>query len=126
MIPSSSASSLRARLLFAAAAALLSLSACGSAKTVTPSALAAGSSTYDAESVSVSGTVKNPHQRTTRRGHLLAYQLCDTACVNVVQFGDATVDDGSTASVTGTFHASFGRVRQIQNVIVVGGRGGRH
>jgi hypothetical protein len=128
MISSSSTSSLRARLLFAAAAAaaLLSVTACGSAKTVTPSALAAGSSTYDGESVNVSGTVKNPHQRATRRGHLLAYQLCDTACVNVVQFGDATVDDGSTASVTGTFHASFGRIRQIQNVIVVGGRGARH
>ena len=99
------------------------LAACGGgAKTVTPSALAASPATYDGESVSVSGTAKDPQTRTTKRGHLVLYQLCDTACVHVVQFGDATVTDGSAVSVTGMFRASFGRVKHIENVVVVGGR----
>jgi hypothetical protein len=99
------------------------LTACGGgAKAVTPSALAASPATYDGASVSVSGTAKDPRTRTTKRGHLVFYQLCDTACVNVVQFGDATVTDGSSVSVTGMFRASFGRVKRIENVVVVGGR----
>ena len=99
------------------------LAACGGgAKTVTPSALAASPATYDGESVSVSGTAKDPQTRTTKRGHLVFYQLCDTVCVHVVQFGDATVTDGLPVSVTGMFRASFGRVKHIENVVVVGGR----
>ncbi|MGA8532793.1 MAG: hypothetical protein WB615_01650 [Candidatus Tumulicola sp.] len=112
---------LGARLLLSTIA--LTAAACGAgAKTATPSALASAPSTYDGEPVNVSGTAKNPHTRHTRRGQLLLYQLCDASCVNVVQFGSAGVDEGSTVSVTGTFHATFGRVRQISNVVVVGGR----
>ena len=102
---------------------MLALAACGGgAKSVTPSALASSPATYDGQSVSVSGTAKDMRTRETRRGHLVLYQLCDSACVNVVQFGDATVTDGSTVSVTGMFRAAFGRVKRIQNVVVVGGR----
>lgn len=111
-------------------AAILAVSlliGCSGAKaaSVTPTALANAPSTYDTQSVSVSGTVKNPRTRKTRRGTAVMYQLCDSACINVFQFGDnAAVTDGSTASVTGMFHASFGRVHQINNVVVVGGRPG--
>lgn len=102
---------------------MLGLAACGGgAKTVTPSALAASPATYDGESVNVSGTAKDPRTRETRRGQLVIYQLCDSACVHVVQFGDATVTAGSPVSVTGMFRASFGRVKRIENVVVVGGR----
>lgn len=120
--------SFRAPLLCAALLAVALTTACGGgAQSATPSSLAASPTTFDGTTVSVSGTVKAPHTRKTRRGTALMYQLCDSACINVFQFGaDATtVAEGSTASVTGTFHASFGRVRQITNVLVVGGRGGR-
>jgi hypothetical protein len=117
-------SSWSARLLLAIGV-LTAATACGNgSKAVTPSALLASPATYDGESVSVSGTAKDPRTRQTRRGRLLLYQLCDAACINVVQFGDANVNDGSSASVTGTFHATFGRVRHISNVVVVGGRRG--
>jgi len=58
---------------------------------------------------------------------MLRFQLCDAQCINVVEFGDAAaagVTEGQTVSVTGSFHATFGRVRQMENVLVVGGRPG--
>jgi len=90
------------------------------AKQVAPSALVGSASTYDGKSVSVSGTVRHPHQRQTARGEVVRYQLCDSGCIHVVQFGNATVTDGSTASVAGTFHADFGKRRHTKDVLVVG------
>jgi hypothetical protein len=114
-----------------AAAALLatslSLAACGgsSAASATPSALASSPSTYDGQSVSVNGTAKNPHARKMKRGGVAyMYQLCDAQCINVIQFGANPVTDGTSIAVTGTFHATFGRVHQQNNVLVVGGRAG--
>ncbi|HTU83223.1 MAG TPA: hypothetical protein VMF61_13895 [Candidatus Acidoferrales bacterium] len=113
--------------LLASAALLLAFGAgCGSkAQAATPSALVANPTNFDGETVNVSGTAKNPLTR-TRRGHtFLTYQLCDSQCIRVVQFGaTATVADGSPVSVTGTFHESFGRVRRFSNVLMVGGRPG--
>jgi hypothetical protein len=112
---------------FAAYAALLAFAATAcsqSAQTATPSAIAQSPSTYDGQSLSVSGTAKDPKTRKTRRGQLLTFQLCDSACINVVEFGDATVADGATVSLTGMFHETFGRVRRMNNVLMVGGRPG--
>jgi outer membrane lipoprotein-sorting protein len=96
-----------------------------SSQSVAPSALAANPSTYDGESVTVSGTVKNPTTRQTRRGTATAYQLCDSACINVIEFGNANVSDGSQVTVSGRFRASFGREQTMTNVLLVGGhRGG--
>lgn len=103
-------------------AALLLASCGGGAKQVTPSALASDAATYDGQSVSVSGTAKNPHTRKTRRGSAVMYDLCDTQCIHVFQFGNTSVTDGSAVTVTGMFRQSFGRIRQISNVLLVGGR----
>jgi hypothetical protein len=123
----SSVRSFYVRLLFAALAATPALAACGGgAKQVTPSGLVNDASTYDGQTVTVSGTAKNPETRKTRRGTAVMYQLCDTNCIHVFQFGSTTpVTDGATVSVTGMFRASFGRMQQINNVVIVGGRGGR-
>jgi len=114
------------RLLFAAAG-VLAIAACGGgAKAVTPTALAGDPTTYDGQSVAVSGTAKNVHTRKTRRGTALMYDLCDSSCIHVFQFGSSTtVAEGSAVNVTGTFRQSFGRMQRIDNVLVVGGRGGR-
>lgn len=102
---------------------LASSVACGhSAQTVAPSALSADPSTYDGQDVTVSGTVKNPGTRQTRRGTATTYQLCDNACINVVQFGGTGVADGSKLTVAGRFRATFGRQTAITNVLIVGGR----
>jgi hypothetical protein len=89
-----------------------------------PSAVVAAASTYDTKSVTVTGTVKSLERHQGPRGPVTSYQLCDTQCVNVVQFGDAgtAVADGSTQTVTGKFRASVSRGQQtMTNVIMVGG-----
>jgi hypothetical protein len=119
----------RAAMAGCAALAILGGTACGSkAQSASPSALAGDPTTYDGQTVSVSGTAKDPHTRTMRHGGTaMMYQLCDTACIHVFQFGDSTVTDGASVIVTGTFHATFGRVKQTSNVLLVGTRpGGSH
>jgi hypothetical protein len=117
---------LRAAITYAALlAAIASTIACAhSNQAVAPSALAANPSNYDGQDVTVSGTVKNPTTRQTRRGTATAYQLCDSACINVIAFGSANVSDGSQATVSGHFRATFGRQHVMNNVLVVGGHMG--
>jgi hypothetical protein len=110
--------------LVAAITSLLFVSAgCGhSAESVTPSGITANPANYDEADLTVTGTARNPTTRQLRRGTATTYQLCDTACINVVQFGAANVTDGSKVTVSGRFHTSFGRRRIMSNVLVVGGR----
>jgi hypothetical protein len=116
----------RASVLACALLVLTFGAGCGSkAQATTPSGLTGDPATYDGQIVSVSGTAKNPRTRKLRRGGTaVTYQLCDSTCIHVFQFGDGSVTDGSTVSVTGTFHATFGRVRQTSNVLLVGTRPG--
>ncbi|HEX3368795.1 MAG TPA: hypothetical protein VHS56_04390 [Candidatus Cybelea sp.] len=105
------------------AAAIASVTACGhSSQTVALSAVSADPSSYDQQDITVSGTAKDAVTRQTRRGTATRYQLCDTACINVIAFGASGVADGSKQTVTGRFHTSFGRRRVLSNVLVVGGR----
>jgi hypothetical protein len=123
MVTMSFSSTPRLQTYIGVIAASLALAACGGgAKSATPTQLSTSATDYDGQSVSVSGTAKDPHVRTTKRGQMVRYQLCDSACVNVVQFGDTSVADGTQVTVTGFFHQSFGRIRKISNVVVVGGR----
>jgi hypothetical protein len=99
------------------------LASCGhSSQSVAPSGLASNPSNYDDQDVTVTGTAKNPRTRQMRRGTATIYQLCDSSCINVVQFGEANVTEGSQVTVSGRFHQSFGRRMTITNVLVVGGR----
>jgi hypothetical protein len=87
-----------------------------------PSAVVGAASTYDNKTVTVSGTVKNLKTKSTQRGTMNSYELCDTQCVNVVQFGTATVTEGSTQTVSGHFRASVSRNGMtMTNVIMAGG-----
>jgi hypothetical protein len=96
---------------------------CGRAsQAVAPSVVASNPSNYDEQDVTVSGTAKNPTTRQMRRGTVTMYQLCDNSCINVVQFGAASITEGSQVSVSGRFHQSFGRRMHMSNVLVVGGR----
>lgn len=101
---------------------MAALTACAHPSAIAPSALAAKSSTYDKQDVTVTGTVKNPTAHQFRRGAATTYQLCDSTCVNVLQFGTANVSDGDQQTVSGRFFHVFGRRFHMQDVIVVGGR----
>jgi hypothetical protein len=109
--------------LWFALAAVALTTACGhNSQSVAPSAVAGNPSSYDEQDITVSGTAKNPVTRHMRRGAATTYQICDTACVNVIQFGEASIADGSQQTVTGRFHTTFGRRRHLTDVLVVGGR----
>lgn len=118
---------LRAAMRYLLLAAVASTVACAhTSQSVAPSALAANPANYDGQSVTVSGTVKNPTARETRRGTATAYQLCDNACINVIEFDNTNVSDGSQVTVSGRFRASFGRQQTITNVLLVGGHTGHY
>ncbi len=102
--------------------ALASTVACGHTTQVAPSSLAANPADYDGQSVTVSGTAKNPTAMQMRRGTATTYQLCDSACITVIAFGDTNISDGSQVTTSGRFRASFGRKQMMTNVLIVGGR----
>ena len=95
--------------------------ACGHAsQSVAPSTLAANPSTYDGQDLTVSGQAKHPHRM--RRRAAMVYQLCDTACINVIDFDSANVSDGGQVTVSGHFRSSFGP--RAVNVLIIGQRPG--
>jgi hypothetical protein len=114
--------------LVAVAALLIATITAGLADApLAPSALIAGSSTYDGQDVTVAGTIKNVQTKDGPRGTMTQYQLCDTQCVNVIQFGSATVTQGQTQTVTGRFRASVDRGPvKAQDVIMIAPAGGWH
>ncbi|MGB6714962.1 MAG: hypothetical protein WBE30_15170 [Candidatus Cybelea sp.] len=90
--------------------------------TVAPSALIAGPSTYDGQTVTVTGTVQNFMSKTTAMGHFSGYQLCDTKCINVIDKTNQQHSNGTTATVTGMFHASFKAPHKTwSNALLIGG-----
>ncbi len=110
-----------AALLIASSFAVAALTAgCGYGhRTTSPSELEKNPSSFDGQTVTVSGTVRNPGTRERRRGVVEMYELCDSACVNVVQFGEVKVSDGSQLTVTGRFRSSSRRRHGMANTIVV-------
>jgi hypothetical protein len=117
--------SLRAAAYVSLMAAAALTVACGhTSQSVAPSALAANPSNYDGQNLTVSGTAKNPTASRMRRRTATVYQLCDSACINVIEFDNPNVSDGSQVTVSGHFRASFGRKHAMSNVLIVGGRMG--
>lgn len=101
---------------------LVATTGCGhSRQSVTPTALVTNPSQYDGQDIMVGGTAHGPRQREMRRGTATIYQLCDTNCINVVEFGNSNISDGSQVTVSGRFRAIFGRQQKLTNVVVVGG-----
>jgi hypothetical protein len=97
------------------------------AAALAPSAVIAGASNYDKQDVTVTGTIKNVQTKTGQRGPMTTYQLCDTQCVNVVQFGTPTLTAGQSQTITGRFRSSVKHGdMQMQNVIMIAPPGGWH
>ena len=90
------------------------------AAALAPSALLAGTSTYDGKTVTVTGTVSKYQTQKTAMGTVAGFQLCDSACVTVIDQTAATHANGSMATVSGTFETTFkGPMRTFHNVIVI-------
>jgi cytochrome c-type biogenesis protein CcmE len=92
--------------------------------TLAPSTVTAATTNYDGQSITVTGTVKNIQTRQMKRGGTLTtYDLCDTACISVVDFTTPTLKEGDTHVVTGKFQTSVPRFHET-NVVTVGGMAG--
>jgi hypothetical protein len=90
------------------------------AAALAPSAILASTSTYDGKAVTVSGTVSKYQTQNTAMGKVAAFQLCDSACVTVIDQTAAARADGSKATVSGTFETTFkGPMRTFHNVVLI-------
>lgn len=72
---------------------------------ITPADLLAHGATYDGQHVSVTGTAGNVVHKTSRRGNAYTtFDLCSgTSCVHVFEFGNASVAEGASITVNGTY-----------------------
>jgi hypothetical protein len=77
------------------------------AATLAPSAVVAGASTYNGQTVTVSGKVSNFQSKNTALGQFTAFQLCDAQCINVLDKTSQPHANDTMATVTGTFHSTF-------------------
>ena len=95
------------------------------ADAVSPDTILANPSQYDTQSVTVTGTAKNVTTRQSRRGTVVRYDLCGTACLHVIDFTGATVTEGAATTVTGSFRAHIDTGRfSADNTVMVGSRPG--
>lgn len=93
------------RAILAALVAAIPLAAV--AATFAPSAIMANPSSYDGKSITVSGKVTGFQTSQTMMGKVAGFKLCDSACITVIDETAQSRTDGSTATVTGTFHVTF-------------------
>jgi hypothetical protein len=90
------------------------------AGTLAPSTIAAAPSTYDGKSVSVSGKVTGFQTSQTPMGQVAGFQLCDSKCIVVIDESNHARSNGSSATVTGTFHSTFkGPRKTFTNAVVI-------
>jgi hypothetical protein len=102
-------------------ATILSLApAIALAAALAPSAIVANPSSYDGKTVTVSGKVTGYQVSSTPMGKAAGFQLCDSKCVVVIDKIAQSRTDGTTATVTGTFHTTFkGPRRTFNNAVVI-------
>jgi hypothetical protein len=107
---------------FFLAAVLAALPIAALAATLAPSALAGTPATYDNQTVTVAGTVQDVRSHNTEAlGQVTAFQLCDTKCINVFDKTNQSRTAGSSATVTGQFHATFKAPKKTwNNVLIIG------
>jgi hypothetical protein len=91
------------------------------AAALAPSTIVASPSAYDGKSVTVTGKVSNFQTSSTPMGAVAGFQLCDSKCVVVIDKTNHSQSNGATATVTGTFHATFkGPRKTFTNAVVIG------
>jgi hypothetical protein len=105
---------------FILTAFVLASSVAALADALAPSAIVASPSTYDGKTVTVTGKVTNFQTSHTMMGDVAGYQLCDTKCIVVIDESNHAQTNDSSATVTGTFHATFKAPRKtFTNAVVI-------
>jgi hypothetical protein len=88
---------------------------------ISPSTILADPSSYEGKPVSVLGKVASFQSQKMGSATVTSFQLCDTACVQVIdQTGASQYADGDQATASGTFHATIKGPRlTFNNVILI-------
>ncbi|HEV3153966.1 MAG TPA: hypothetical protein VGZ02_09200 [Candidatus Baltobacteraceae bacterium] len=90
------------------------------AAVLTPSAILENPASYEGKDVTVSGTVSHLQVSKTLFKKVTGFQLCDTACIVVIDQTNASHKDGEQATVSGTFQTEFkGPKRTFKNVVLI-------
>jgi hypothetical protein len=90
---------------------------------LTPSTVVGAPATYDGQTITLAGTVQNLKTKNTEAmGQVTVFELCDTKCIHVFDKTNQTRSNGSSATLTGMFHASFKTPKKTRkNVLIIGG-----
>ena len=85
-----------------------------------PSAIAGAPAKFDRQQVTVLGIVGAIAVRAIPGGAITQFTLCDSRCINVVEFNRPSFVAGQSLTVAGTFHQIFSNgLIQARNVVIV-------
>ncbi|HTZ53782.1 MAG TPA: hypothetical protein VMB20_01870 [Candidatus Acidoferrum sp.] len=91
------------------------------ASLLAPSGILGAPAHFERQNVTVLGMVKAVAAQQISGGWITQFALCDSRCINVVEFSKPAVVVGQSVTVTGTFHTIFSRGPiQARNCVVVG------
>lgn len=90
------------------------------ANVLAPSGVLASPDKFERKSVTVIGFVQGIVVRAIPGGYITQFDLCDSRCIEVVEFSKPSFRPGQSLTVAGTFHTTFSNgVIQARNVVVV-------
>jgi len=90
------------------------------ANVLAPSGILATPNQFERKSVTVLGIAANIVVRPIQGGVVSQFSLCDSRCINVVEFSKPKFVPGQSITVSGIFHSIFSNgIIQARNVIVV-------
>jgi cytochrome c-type biogenesis protein CcmE len=89
--------------------------------TLAPSGILAAPAHFERRTVTVLGIVQQVSAQQLPGGWVTQFALCDSRCINVVEFSRPAFVVGQSVTVTGIFHTIFSRgIVQARNCVVVG------
>ena len=96
------------------------LAALAPSSILAPSGILAAPAKYERKNVTVLGIVQGIAMRAIPGGVITQFALCDSRCINVVEFSKPNFYVGQSLTVAGTFHQIFSNgIIQARNTVVV-------
>ena len=91
------------------------------ASVLAPSGILGAPAKFERQNVTVLGVVEGVSTRQIPGGWITQFALCDSRCINVVEFNKPTISVGQSVTVAGTFHTIFSSgIVQARNCVIVG------
>jgi hypothetical protein len=90
------------------------------ANVLAPSGILAAPAQFERKSVTVLGIVRGIAVRPIPGGAVTQFSLCDSRCINVIEFSRPAFTLGQSLTISGTFYTIFSNsIIQARNVVVV-------